>query len=132
MSRNRRAGVFTLVFGGLFLAAVMIAALPSSEKIPAGWVHCGSTYSAAFKSGLDYELDWLNAQIPKDLPPGNGSGYRQLDTYTSPPAGLQAAGMRCASSARVRLVVGEGTVLVLLIAAVVVARRDRSRRDLDV
>lgn len=117
---SRRAGLLTLVLGGLVVAGLLVMLVPTEHRFgSSGELACGTPLSAAFASVRDYVVEYSDEQAP----PASGSAAEVLP----PPSGLRAAAAGCVSDGRTRTSIGGALVVTALLgcAGVFVAVRRR-------
>jgi hypothetical protein len=124
---SRRAGLLTLLVGGLLIAGLLTALVPTEQRFgDSGKLACGTPLSAAFTSERAYVAAYYQQQAPPPGSPGNPADVG------SAPQSLRTAAAACASSGRIRTSIGGAVAVLALLgcaAALVTARRSRPQRD---
>jgi len=124
---SRRAGLITLLLGGLVIAGLLVMLVPAEQRLGTGKLYCGTPLSAAFKSVRDYENQYEQEHRP---PPGatvSGAGLIAPSLR-----GLRIAGAACVSDGRTRTSLGAGLLSLAIVAGLVLAlMRRRSGARLD-
>lgn len=123
---SRRAGLLTLVVGGLVLAGALVVLVPRDVSYgDSHRLYCGTPLSAAFKKGSDYAHEYVEQAKAAARNARSGS-RRYTDILPVVPSGLRSAGDVCGSSGRTRIAVGGGLIalgIVALLAVVLAGRR---------
>ena len=124
---SRRAGLVTLLLGGLVVAGLLVMLVPVEQRFGTGQLYCGTPLSAAFKSVHDYEV-----QYDQEHQPPAGAAVSGAGLIAPSRRDLQIAGAACVSDGRTRTSIGTGLLLLALVAGVVLGlTRRRSRARLD-
>lgn len=113
---SRRAGLITLLVGGLVVAGLLVMLVPAEQRFGDGKLYCGTPLSAAFKSVRDYETQYDQEHQPPSGTTVSGAGLVGPSLRD-----LQLAGAACVSDGRTRTSIGAGLLLLAVVAGLILA-----------